>query len=684
MKKRFWAVALAAAMLTTSAAPAQLLPPVEVQAANNNSSTGTEDTSTTEGVTVGGFLYTVSNNGEEATITGYNGTAKDITIPTKIKFTASGDADAKDDSNAISYNVTAIAANAFSGKLGIESLTMQGGMDSEGKQYGIEKVGDRAFFGCQHLAKITIAPTTASIGTETFADCVALNSITVTEGNKYYTSIDNALYSYSVSSGTGGYTLVQYPLGNTAVQYTVPASIATTLTAIGPGAFWGSPYLETVTVPSTVTAIGADAFAECKFLTAAEIPEGVTTIGSGAFSGCTGLLSAEIPNGVSMIPASMFKDCESLKTVTLPESVTVINTEAFYNCRQLKEVVVPGSVTTIGDRAFANCSNLQQATIPVRTTAFGSGVFSGSPVTVRCHSGSRAHTYATSNGLTVVSTHTVSFYADAALKNLLSSQEVVDGGSATPPVIDEREGYQFTWSGSYTNVTADTTLYPVWDQYFTVTFIDDYNERSVSHEVKAGSYAPIPSWSMSGYTLYWDNSAVIGAINANMTAHAVWRNDTTGNEVGQNTVRPKSKGTNFEKGNNKYEVTSANVERPTVKFTGLANPSGITTVTVPKTVAYGGVTYYVTAIAAKSLRNNRKIKNVYIGAWVEIIGGQAFYGCSSLKKIKINSKRVGTFGSKAFNKINAKARFYCYASKVSAYRARLKKSGMKNPKISRL
>ena len=126
------------------------------------------------------------------------------------------------------------------------------------------------------------------------------------------------------------------------------------------------------------------------------------------------------------------------------------------------------------------------------------------------------------------------------------------------------------------------------------------------------------------------------------------------------------------------------MERPTVKFTGLVSAGSITTVTVPKTVNYGGVTYYVTAIAARSLRNNHKIKNVYIGAWVEIIGRQAFYGCSSLTKIKINSKRVNTFGSKAFNKINAKARFYCYASKVSAYRTRLKKSGMKKPKISRL
>jgi hypothetical protein len=41
----------------------------------------------------------------------------------------------------------------------------------------------------------------------------------------------------------------------------------------------------------------------------------------------------------------------------------------------------------------------------------------------------------------------------------LKSQAVEQGGSATPPNVQARHGYEFTgWSGSYTNVMQDTTV----------------------------------------------------------------------------------------------------------------------------------------------------------------------------------------------------------------------------------
>ena len=47
-------------------------------------------------------------------------------------------------------------------------------------QYGITKIGDYAFWGCNDLTSITIPNTVTSIGESAFADCYSLNDITYT------------------------------------------------------------------------------------------------------------------------------------------------------------------------------------------------------------------------------------------------------------------------------------------------------------------------------------------------------------------------------------------------------------------------------------------------------------------------------------------------------------------------
>ena len=152
MNKRIWAAALAAAVMVTSAVT---IPYKDVQmaaaAAQSSSSGGeVEDTSADGRTTAGGFTFRVAGN--EATITGYSGAAKELSIPTKIKYekpgtgngTGSGSGGSgsggSSNENAVEYAVTAIAENAFSGNLGIQKLTMSGGINSEGKAYGIKTI----------------------------------------------------------------------------------------------------------------------------------------------------------------------------------------------------------------------------------------------------------------------------------------------------------------------------------------------------------------------------------------------------------------------------------------------------------------------------------------------------------------------------------------------------------------
>ena len=81
--------------------------------------------------TVGNFNYTVS--GSNATVTGYTGTEKEITIPENVTI------------GGTSYKVTTIGANAFEGNTAITKVTLP---DS------ITSIGDSAFSGCTSLTTI--------------------------------------------------------------------------------------------------------------------------------------------------------------------------------------------------------------------------------------------------------------------------------------------------------------------------------------------------------------------------------------------------------------------------------------------------------------------------------------------------------------------------------------------------
>ena len=54
--------------------------------------------------------------------------------------------------------------------------------------------------------------------------------------------------------------------------------------------------------------------------------------------------------------------------------------------------------------------------------------------------------------------------------SVISTQTVTSGGSATPPPDPVRDGYRFTgWSGSYTNITADTDITAQYIKTYSIT-----------------------------------------------------------------------------------------------------------------------------------------------------------------------------------------------------------------------
>ena len=117
------------------------------------------------------------------------------------------------------------------------------------------------------------------------------------------------------------------------------------------------------TLPNSVTSIGKNAFSECSGLTSVTLPNSVTSIGENAFSECSGLTSVTLPNSVISIGNNAFYYCTGLTSVTLPNSVTSIGKNAFSECSGLTSVTIPNSVTSIGSKAFYYCSGLKTFTV---------------------------------------------------------------------------------------------------------------------------------------------------------------------------------------------------------------------------------------------------------------------------------------------------------------------------------
>ncbi len=187
-----------------------------------------------------------------------------------------------------------------------------------------------------------------AIGNRAFSGCTSLTSITVSEGNENYKSVDGNLYSKD------GEILIQYAIGKIATAFTVPEGV----TAIGNEAFFYCESLTSIELPDSLTTIGVGAFYYCTSLKSIVIPEGVTTIGNYAFYNCTSLTSIELPDSLTTIGNDAFFYCESLTSIELPDSLTTIGNEAFCGCISLSSIVIPDSVTTIGYWAFSGCTSL--------------------------------------------------------------------------------------------------------------------------------------------------------------------------------------------------------------------------------------------------------------------------------------------------------------------------------------
>ena len=154
------------------------------------------------------YYYSVLSDGT-AELTGYNGSEKNLTIPSVID----------------GYRITSIR--------------------------------EWAFANCSSLTSVTIPNSVTSISNHAFYDCDSLTNINIDTANKNYASVNGVLYSKDKTE------LICYPDGKTASSFTIPNSVI----SISWYSFADCPNLTSVTIPNSVTRIEYWAFRFCTSLT---------------------------------------------------------------------------------------------------------------------------------------------------------------------------------------------------------------------------------------------------------------------------------------------------------------------------------------------------------------------------------------------------------------------------------
>ena len=348
-------------------------------------------------VTIGDYKYRLVNNTNEAYVLKYNGSGKEVNIPSTIEYEKT------------TYNVTKIEERAFHYVTHIESVVIP---DS------VLKICKEAFIGCSNLVDLTIGENVRvidymafevcskieslyipryvdSINEMAFTDMHALKKIEVSKDNKVYDSREdsNAIIETSTNS-----------LVKACVNTTIPESVEHlndfSMSLSG---------LKSVYIPKNVSSIGLytffystidlekievseenihfDSRDNCNAIIDTStntlilgcrnstIPDGVASINQFALYYCESLKEIDIPGSVTEISDNAFQHCHSLENITFNEGLKSIGNGAFGSCA-IKELILPDSLLTIGNGAFSDCQNLKTVIIGKSITKIGESVFS--------------------------------------------------------------------------------------------------------------------------------------------------------------------------------------------------------------------------------------------------------------------------------------------------------------------
>ena len=289
----------------------------------------------------------------------------------------------------------------------------------------------------------------------------------------------------------------------------------------------------------------------------------------------------------------------------------------------------------------------------------------------------------------------------AALEKLNKAIEEANKPVVNPPAATPRVGEKFTMSNG---LKYKITAYSSKTKKVTVTGTSKKNVTSISvpATVKYKNVTfKVTSIDKNAFTKKSKlKSATIGKYVTSIGAKAFYNdknlakvtfNGTAVKTIGKDAFKGIKKGASFVMKKKtftsksvKYKITKSTTSAKEVTVTGTSKKN-ITSLNIPATVKYNGMSYKVTAIDKNAFKSKKKLKSITIGKNVKNIGASAFAKDSRLTTIIIKSTVLKKVGSKAFSGISKKAKIKVPANKLKAYKRLLKNKGQsKSVKIVKL
>lgn len=214
-----------------------------------------------------------------------------------------------------------IHSNAFSGSLGLNSITIPDSVIS---------IGYSAFGNCTALKSVTLGSSVATIGAQAFSNCEKLNSITIPDS---VTSICD--YAFS---GCGSLKTITFGNGVKSIGVNAFFDVPIANVYITDLAAWMK-----IDFGDNPLRAGAGLYINNEMLLELTISEEMSDIAPYAFYGCGSITEITFEDGVTSISAGAFTNCKSLTSITIPDSVTSIGSEAFRDCTALNSITYTGT-----------------------------------------------------------------------------------------------------------------------------------------------------------------------------------------------------------------------------------------------------------------------------------------------------------------------------------------------------
>lgn len=476
--------------------------------------------------------------------------------------------------------------------------------------------------------------------------------------------------SYTIDSKTGTLTVKNqnsFP-SHDYILYVKKVVISEGITEIPEAAFKSSA-LEEIKLPTTMKTIGKEAFIYCNNLKAVTIPNGVTEIKDSCFNQCTKLENLVLPSQLKSIGANAFY-MAPITSVSIPDSVTDIGAWAFaytglksvevpekvklggcvfYECKQLETAKLNYGIKSIPDATFKKCTALKKLTLSKTVESIAWDAFQDVNLEEVIFDGTKEQWEGFCRQSADLRNVKVTYVQSIGthVHNLKHVAKVAP--TCTKP--GNKEYWICTKCGKvYSDAGAKKE-----------TSVAKMKVAATGHKWNKGTVTKKPTATKTGVKTY--KCTVCGATKTEVIP--VEKPAKVGTKIADS----KSKGI--------YIVTKSDSKNGTVAYKQ-ATDKKQSSVKVPDTITYKGITYKVTAIKDYAFKDNKKLTTVTIGKNVTKFGKKLFTGCTKLKTITIKSTKLksDTIAKDAFKGVSTKATIKVPKGKAKTYKSLFQKKGL--------